>query len=484
VSQQKVLLINPAHTTEIGRVLRLKAPPLGLLYLAAYLEGAGIPVEIFDADLHDLSPAQTARRVLSRNPSIIGVTATTDAINSANRVVDHIRAASQAPVIVAGGVHPTFMPQQTLRDCPGLDLVVLGEGEQTLLELTRALSGFQWDHEQEFNRRYASEKGLEFARRISSVRGIGYRKTENPGEVILTPHRPVIEDLDKIPLPARHLVAFDQYKLMGKDTAIGAVMTSRGCPFACTYCCSSRTLGKRYRARSPENVVREIRLLCETYHLKHIELVDDIFTLDQKRAVRFSELMTAERLDVRWIASSRVDTISRGAMQAMSKAGLEMLYFGVESGSQRVLDLMKKGTSTKQAQSAFSLARSAGVKTAGSFILGYPGETLSEMWQTIRFARTLDPEYAQFCILTPYPGTPIYDDLKGKGLLTTEEWERYNGLEPVIKYEAFGCRSEMVKRMVSNAYLSFYLRPVYLARHLGLIPAIIRAYVAPRLLDR
>jgi radical SAM superfamily enzyme YgiQ (UPF0313 family) len=280
-------------------------------------------------------------------------------------------------------------------------------------------------------------------------------------------------------MPARHLVPFEQYRVLGKESAVGAVMTSRGCPFSCTYCSSSRILGKKYRTRSPQNILREIQFVSEKYHLKEIELIDDIFTLNQKRVMEFSQLLRANKTDIRWVASSRVNTISREAMEAMWRAGLHMLYFGVESGSQRILNLMKKGVTIDQVRAVFRLAKDLGVASTGSFILGYPGETLEEMRQTVKFCLQLDPDYAQFCILTPYPGTPIYEELKSKKLLMTEDWDRYSTLEPVIKYEAFGYSGKAVTRMLRNAYLSFYLRPRYLVRHRRLIPSIIKSSVIP-----
>jgi len=222
-------------------------------------------------------------------------------------------------------------------------------------------------------------------------------------------------------------------------------------------------------------------LLYDQYHLKHIELIDDIFTLDQKRTVKFSEMLSAQRMDIQWVASSRVDTISREVMEAMKKAGLEMLYFGVESGSQRILNLMKKGITLERTQAVFKLAKNLGIASTGAFILGYPGETLDEMWQTIKFSLKLDPDYAQFCVLTPYPGTPLYDELKAKGLLMTEDWDRYSTIEPVIKYETFGYTIQRVRRMLRNAYFFFYLRPKYLLKHWWLIPTIIKSRIRPRL---
>jgi len=475
MSLPKILLINPPQRTESGQFLDLKVPPIGLLYIAAYLEKEGAHIEILDADLLNMSTKQVAEEASSRSPDIVGVTATTNLIRSSLRVMQHIRSKLPNAVTVIGGAHPTFTPQQTLLDCPELDLVVRGEGELTSLELAQVLKGFQWSDHHDVNNRFVSENGFEFARRLSQVKGIAYRSPENPGEVVLTPQQQMISDLDSIPFPARHLVPFDRYKFLGKESALGAIITSRGCPFSCTYCSSSRIVGKKYRVRSPENILQEIEILCDKYRLKHLELIDDIFTLDQKRAVKFSEMFRARKIDAHWIASSRVDTISEETMKVMMRSGLEMLYFGVESGSQRILNLMNKGITLEKIQAMFKLTKKLGISSTGSFILGYPGETLGEMWETIKFCLKLSPDYAQFCVLTPYPGTPIYDDLKAKNLLLTDDWDQYTTIRPVIKYDDFGYTSEDVKRMLRNAYFFFYLRPYYLLKHRKLIPSVIKS---------
>ncbi|MEM2111140.1 MAG: radical SAM protein [Candidatus Bathyarchaeia archaeon] len=480
MSEQRVLLINPPQRTDLRRILGLKAPPMGLLYIAAYLEKAGIPVEVLDADLLDLSASQIAKQASFKNPYIIGITAITSTIKSAFRVARHVRRVLPNIVIIVGGAHPTFMPEQTLFDCPEIDLVVRGEGEETMLEIAQTLRDFQWGDYSDVNQRFSGMKGFEFNEKMSPIKGIAYRNPQNPREVILTPNRPLIEELDSIPFPARHLVPFERYKVLGKETALGTIITSRGCPFKCAFCSSSRIVGKKYRARSPENILQEVELLHYRYRLKHIELLDDIFTLNQDRAIKFSEMLRSQKMDVQWVASSRVDTISKETMKAMKKAGLMMLYFGAESGSPRVLKLMNKGITIEKTEAAFKQAKNLGISLTGSFILGYPGETLGEMQQTINFALKLDPEFAQFCILTPYPGTPIYDELLKKDLLLTNDWDKYNTLEPVVKYEALGYTYQNVQSMLKKAYFSFYIRPKFLIKHRRLIPAILKSNIIPQ----
>ncbi|MFQ5762321.1 MAG: B12-binding domain-containing radical SAM protein, partial [Candidatus Bathyarchaeia archaeon] len=190
--------------------------------------------------------------------------------------------------------------------------------------------------------------------------------------------------------------------------------------------------------------------------------------------LEFTRLLKESGIKINWVASSRVNTISQGLMRAMAEVGLDTLYFGVETGSQRVLDLMGKAAKLEQAVKSFEIAKQEGVKPMGAFILGYPGETLDEMMQTIKFAINLDPDYAQFSVLTPYPGTPVYDELRAKGLLLTEDWDKYTVLEPLIKYERFGYTAKDVGKMLRKAYYMFYFRPSYLRKHSHMIPVAIK----------
>jgi len=466
----RVLLVNPPERTEIAMVMGIKAPPLGLMHLAAYLEMHSIPVKILDANVLGFGPQRTALEVKRSGADIVGITSATPIIKIAQATMDAIRSANPRVVGLMGGVHPTFMPEQVLERCMGLDVVVRGEGEETLLELARALDGFSW--EGLGGRSPGSGRQRLFSGLLAKIAGIAYRDPDCSG-VRLTPPRPLIKDLDALPFPARHLVPFERYIIRGRETSIGSMVTSRGCPFACAYCSSSRILGAGFRCRSASNVADEVELLHEKYGLPEVELVDDIFTLNRKRARDFAAEMRRRRLDVGWVASSRVDTVDRELLRDMKKGGLSKVYFGAESGSQRVLDLMNKRTTLGKVRDAFRAAKECMVRTIGSFMFGYPGETLAEMGQTLKFATELDPAYAQFTILTPYPGTPVYDRLKRAGLLLTEDWNQYTILRPVIKYEAFGYDAAMLRRVLALAYMKFYLRPSYIARHTHILPLIL-----------
>jgi radical SAM superfamily enzyme YgiQ (UPF0313 family) len=464
ITMTRIVLINPIDRTQITNRLGLKAPPLNLMYLAAVLEKAGFYVKIIDANLYNISPREIVNIVKRLKPDIIGLTAATATIKTALRYVSEIKKNLSHVFTIIGGPHTTFLPIETLSMSKDLDAVAIGEGEETLLELAESYEKNEpnWP---------------------ANVKGIAYR-TKND-EIKITPMRPFIKDLDSIPFPARHLVPFNEYKLFNKDSPIGSMITSRGCVFACNYCSSSHLMGRMFRARTPKNVVDEIEELVYKYNVQTIEFIDDIFTLNKKRALEIAKEIRSRKLDINFVASSRVDTINRELLLELKKAGLSTIYYGVESGSERVLKLMNKRITLSQAEKAVNNAKKVGVSTLASFILGYPGETINEMEMTIRFSIKLDPDYVQYSILTPYPGTPIYYELKSKGLIATEDWDKYTVLDPVIEYEKIGLSKNIVSKMLREAYLRFYLRPKYLLKRLTMLKALIytmlNTYIFPAL---
>jgi len=461
-----VLLINPFDVSQLRGRLGLKAPPLNLMYLASTLEKASRKVMIIDNNLYEMAIEKLAKIVSKLNPLVIGITAATATIKIALKYMDAIKRLIPNALFVIGGPHATFLPIETLKESNSLDAVVIGEGELTIVDLVEKFD----------------KKGKEG---LKEVKGIAYKNEK--GNIKLTEPRGFIKDLDSIPFPARHLVQFEKYRLFGEKSPIGAMITSRGCTFNCGYCASSLLMGKIFRTRSPKNVVDEMEILCTKYKVKDIEFLDDTFTLNKKRALAIASEIEKRKLDVNYVISSRVDTIDRNLLFKLKKSGLTNIYYGIESGSQRVLNLMRKGISLKQAEHAIRISKEIGVNTLASFIIGYPGETLEEINSTINFAIKLNPDYAQFSILTPFPGTPIYYELKNKGLLATEDWEKYTVLEPVINYEKLGLSKKIIAKKLREAYMKFYLRPSYIFTHINMIKVLamvfLRSYLLPRIMN-
>jgi anaerobic magnesium-protoporphyrin IX monomethyl ester cyclase len=343
-----------------------------------------------------------------------------------------------------------------------LDAVVVGEGEETMVEL--------------------AEYGDRNCGKLEDIRGIAYQDLKS-GNIKFNAPRPLIKDLDKIPFPARHLVPFKSYGTTQNHSS--DMITSRGCVFSCGYCSSSLIMGKRFRTRSPGNVADEIEELIKDYQIKDIAFMDDTFMLNKRRADAIAEEIKSRGLDIGFVASSRVDMVDKNLLEKLKSAGLSTLYYGVESGSQRILDLMKKGITLKQAEDAVKAAKDVGVEVLTSFILGFPGETREEIDETIKFSIKLNADYSQFSILTPFPGTPIYHELKEKNLIETENWDKYTVLKSVIKYDKLGLSKSMVERKLAQAYFRFYTRPRYLLKHRYMLKVmleiVLRSFILPKL---
>jgi len=434
----RVLLVQPPSRSAIREVLETSSPPLGLAYLASCLEEEGEEVRIMDCIVLGASHRDVKREIESWSPDLVGVTATTPAHNDALRVLKEAKEAGA--FTVAGGPHFSFIDLEALRKYRFIDFVVRGEGEETLKELVRAL-----------------ERG----RDVSEIRGLTYRR----GEVAKrNPDRPLIENLDSLPMPAYHLLPMGMYRFEGYRHA--TTMTSRGCPFRCTFCASSKLFGKRWRGRSPGNVADELELLVYKYKVRNVEFLDDTFTLNARRAEEICDEIKRRGLDISWACSSRVDTINRRLLSKLKAAGCYIIYYGVESGSQRILNLMRKGIRIAQVVKAFKETVKAGIERLASFILGFPGETVETIKKTIRFARFLNPDYVQFTVCTPYPGTELYHELKSKGAILVEDWSRYDALTPVFWVREEGMPPWEVARWVKRAYVSFYTSPRFLIQQL------------------
>lgn len=437
----KTLLIQPpTHTVETFSTIGMTAPPMGLAYLAAMLEKHNFSVEILDCPALCISFESLGKEIESRRPDIIGITATTATVTSGLKTAKIAKSVLPNSTVVFGGAHFTFMPEYTMRENDSIDIGCIGEGEYTFLDLVQSL-----------------EKGGD----LNDVQGIIYRLNE---KIVRTSPRPYISNLDELPFPARHLLPMDKYSAFGKKMPFGTILTSRGCPFGCTFCSSSLLFGKKFRARSAENVVDEVEHFQNTYNNKNVEFIDDTFTVDWKRVKVICDEMLERKLDTTWVCSCRVDLINKDILQWLKKSGCKMIYFGVESGVQRVINLMKKGIKIDQALKVMKWSREVGIETVASFVIGIPGETWEDAIQTIKFAKKIDADYVQFSIATPFPGTELYNMAKDEGLLLTEDWSRYTVLKPVMKTKELS--PEQLQKLIRKAYFQYYLRPKIIFRYI------------------
>lgn len=434
----KVLLINPNSKSQ-SKYAGVETQPLGLAYIAAVLENNGYDVDIIDAFTLGLGDEEVKKLVRGKQPDLVGITALTPTIRAAYRTANLVREVSDAFICI-GGPHVSFLPEQSLKECESLDAVVIGEGEYTMLDLVK---------------NFGNNENLE------NVRGIFFKKGTR---IIRNPPREPIENLDVLPFPARHLLPAERYGFL-------TIISSRGCPFSCVYCASSAFMGRRVRMRGVENVVEEIEQIVAQYPKKEIAFMDDIFTLNKQRVEKFCEELKKRGIDIIWGCSSRVDTITKSLLSKMKASGCKMIYYGVESASQELLDnFYHKRIKLEQVRKAVEWTKEAGIKCMCSFILGAPQESREDMRLTIKFARELDPDLAQFSILTPFPGTKLFNYASEKDLLLTYDWSEYTGSNPIIKNDRL--TTDEVKKMLKWAYLKFYTRPKFFGEFLRTISRI------------
>ena len=367
-------------------------PPLGLAYLAAVLEQAGHTVAIFDFGLTPHSElAADVGRVVGFRPDLVGMTAMTNVWHSAVELARALKGALASPLVV-GGPHATVFPERVAEE-PAVDYVVVGEGEETLAELVELL---------------ARTDGSPAAEALSAVRGLCFRRA---GGTVRTPERPLIRDLDALPWPARHLCELFRYPLYTPDgQRMLTVLSSRGCPYDCSYCFKG-IVGRTYRQRSPENLVAELESLVDTYRVRNFYFVDDLFTLDARRLEAFARRIIDQGLDIRWQCLARVDRVTPELLALMYRSGCRQVHYGIESADQAILDRIGKRITPAMVREAVGWTRAAGIRSKGYFMLGLPGDTEETMARTIAFAAELDLDEAMFSLTTPFPGTRLWDEL-------------------------------------------------------------------------
>jgi anaerobic magnesium-protoporphyrin IX monomethyl ester cyclase len=430
----RVTFVNPPYPTQPYQ--HTPFPPLGLGYLAAVLENNNYEVDVIDCQASKFSYEDFRRELGKRKSDIVGITATTRLYNSALKVAEIAKEVHPDCLTILGGSHATFWDEEALNECPQLDVIVRREGEYTLLELVQR---------------------LEAGKNIDDVVGTTLRKD---GKIVRNPDRPYIEDLDELPFPARHLWPLESLR---KIEDVFYLTTSRGCVYWCEFCSAVRMFGRKFRMRSIKNVVDELEYLYKTYDATFFTFCDDAFTVDQARTKKLCDEILNRGLKIKWNCGTRVDMVSKDLLQKMKDAGCVSVWFGVESGSQHVLDEMQKGISPEQTIKAVGWVRELGLKPAPNVLLGFPGETKESALKTIKFAQKISPDdVAYYNIATPLPGTPLYDRVKENGWLKITDFDKYDCKTPV--FETPMLSSKDLSELYEMAFRSFYLRPTYILR--------------------
>jgi len=420
----KILLVNPSYH-DVYRNFDFVLPPLGLAYMAALLTESNYEVNIID-----LNAGQDQQFIPDDNCDLVGITLDTSRYYKGMKYARTLK--SKGTKVVVGGPHASFMADEILGS-GSADFVVRGEGEHTMLELVTALT----------------EGG-----NLEEIRGLSYL---SDNQVIHNADRTYSDDLDTLPFPARHLLDMDKYRTSKLGTrSITSILTSRGCPYQCSFCASSKLAGTSWRARSVESIIEEIQFVKDTYGYRAFAFVDDNFTLNPQRVIDLCKEISKRGWDIHWWCFSRVDTIVRNPemVSLMYEAGCRSTYIGIESRNQETLDSYNKKISAEISREAISILKDNKIEMTASFIIGALNENKEMVEDTLRFAKSLNPNTVSFTILTPYPGTDLFEQVKDR--IITFDWRKYDGIHSVIRLKHF--KPMQLQLTVLRFYISFYLR--------------------------
>jgi anaerobic magnesium-protoporphyrin IX monomethyl ester cyclase len=458
----RVALINPRFRLPIDT---RTTPHLGLAYLGAVSERRGDQVRVYDADIEDQPLAEFLHEF---RPHVAGITANTPQVKQAWRTAAAIKDEMDIPVVL-GGPHVSVISEEldfeSLRQ-PSVDLVVRGEGEGPWSEICDLMDTFMRD-QPEFTTAALMDAELDLFRHVKSA---SYKTSG--GALHRNADGQVIADLDSLPWPAYHLFRMERYTNLqpATDAVPGShsfsILTSRGCPYRCTFC-SQSIMPIKWRARSAENVIAEWRHLVREMDALEIGVLDDSANIRKNRLNQIADLLIAEQLNhVPWIFVNgiRANLADLDLMVKLRKAGLKRTAFGVETGDAGMILKIDKHVDHDTIRQAFKNTKAADIETIGFFIIGLPGDTRETMQRTINFAIELDPMIANFSMMTPYPGTAVYQEVKEHGRFLVDDWDDYVFFDQKARYEMGDLTAELVEEMYRKAYRQFYWRPKYVMR--------------------
>jgi anaerobic magnesium-protoporphyrin IX monomethyl ester cyclase len=430
--KNEILLIHPVYGEATQE--RIFQPgieaPISLLYLASYLDSQGIDNRILDLRLEQNPVEKLRESILGLKPSIVGITASTAAIDNASHVAEQIKMINPEIVTVIGGWHASALPRETLEKYPSFDYVIHGEGEIALTKFIQGLSAGQ---------------------PLDQCNGLAFRSN---GDIHVNPREGLIDDLNSIPFPARDKVPIARYHPSPgtrnyRTLPSTGILVGRGCPYRCLFCYKG-VWGKGIRFRSPENVLQEIEFCIETFGIRDFRFYDDTITFPRWDLESLCNEIINRKLNISWNCWSRVNDVDEDKLRMMKDAGCYHIKFGIEFGTEKALKLARKGATLEQARQAVALARKVGIECKGSFILGIPGENEADCRKTIDFAVDISPDFATFYPFDPIPGSPFYEKIiKGE-----------------INPEKDMLSKEKTQMLADHAYRVFYFRPVFILQRI------------------
>lgn len=381
------------------------SPPLGIAYVAAAFEAAGCEVRVFDYIISCYSKEKLALQLAHFQPDAVGAGSVTMNFYDAQRILHDVKSINPDILTMMGGPHVSFTVEETLRTYPEIDLIFIGEADDTIVEFAPLMKN---------------------KNKWRSVQGIAFREAD---EIVNNGKRDFIVDVDRIPLPARRLLPISRYRAFGFPVSM---ITGRGCPHNCIFCLGRKMVGSKVRRRSPGLVLDEIEKIIGL-GFDRMNIADDLFASDTNRVREICNGIKERKLKFAWSAFARVDTVNRDMFDAMAAAGCDSISFGVESGCPEMLKRVRKGIQLEQVKNAVRMCKQSGMLAHASFMVGLPGETKDTLKRTDAFARSLDVYYG-YHYLAPFPGTTLYEkagdyDLK----ILTRDWSKYDANDAIVK---------------------------------------------------
>jgi len=441
--EKKILLIVPP-TKAFYKNAKIRtaahfSPFLAPAVLGAVLLEQGFAVRVFDFNIYESGDELFLKELGCFNPDYAGVTFTTPLFGEMNRICQMIKWYDKKICIIGGGAHCSSFPEDTLKHSD-LDVVIIGEGDWTL---ARIIAG-------------EDKEGID---------GIAWRKGD---EILLNLKDGFIKDLDNLPFPAWQLYDIKKYattRVLSRKSPAGWIETSRGCVFACTYCNKS-VFGQTFRVKCPRRVVDEMEYMLRA-GFREIHIADDGFTTDIKRAKAICDEIIYRRLKFPWapVAGLRVDRVDDELLNKMRRAGCYRIYFGIESGNQKVIDRIKKGITLDEVRKAVKLCKKNKLEVYGFFMLGLPGDTEKTIQDTIDFAKELGLDMAKASIATPLPATDWFNELESLGLIKSNDWTKLNLYVPSREiFDHPTLKWETIEKYMDKFYRDFYFRPVFIIK--------------------
>jgi anaerobic magnesium-protoporphyrin IX monomethyl ester cyclase len=445
MDDRRIVLVTPPYERiakgyEYVKHITNASPSLGLLHLAAEVREYGYLPSIIESDIFDMTIEEVVAEIVKEKPAYVGITLFTVGVWCAAEMARKIKLKAPGTTVIVGGPHISSMGTETMERFKEFDYAVVGEGEEALVQLLDCLRE---------------------GRDLATVPALIYRDSSDiMVKICQTPKQAINKDLDRLPMPAWDLLpdfpkAYRPAVYDFPRHPVASIAASRGCPFHCKFCDTS-TFGASVRAYTPERVVEMIEHLQQTYGIRHIMFVDDLFTASKNRTTAFCNLIIEKNIDITWSCASRVDVVKPETLALMKKAGCWEISFGLESGSNDLLQQMDKSASLDKSRQALEWTDAAGIRSKGLFMLGYPGETLDTIEQTRRFVKEVPLTIMNLTKFTPYPGSPIYRELYGTNI-RDDHWEKMNGMNFLWTPE--GLSQEQLNSNYRKLLMHFYQTP-------------------------